>query len=297
VKISILSAVRNEALYIEEMINSVKAQDHAEWELLFVDDGSDDSTVERILAHADQDPRIRLVSAEGSVGKVAAFNLAFRAARGDLIVLAAGDDRLADGSLTARRQAMEDCRRTDRAVGFFKIRTFSKDRRFDGALLPKGSGGSRSGGSLTMTHCLADEVFPIDSSLVAEDIWLGFLAERLASKVIDRNDVVLEYRIHPGNSNPRHQPFAEMSRAMHARHRAWDAMASTNRFNLPDHVRAELVALWNAEMLRYNGKTIRILLAPGLSLPRRLSLASMSHPSIFSLRAQFFRILSGRMRQ
>jgi len=101
-RISILSAVYNEAQHIAEMIKTVQAQDLLDWEILFVDDGSTDDTVKLIKKHAAQDPRVRLISHGSKLGKVKAFNTALEASLGDVIVLLAGDDRLPQGSLVSR---------------------------------------------------------------------------------------------------------------------------------------------------------------------------------------------------
>src|SRR6187200_2452417 len=98
-KVSILSPVFNESLYIDEMIRTVVAQSHSDWELLFVDDGSTDETADLIHTWTLTDPRIKLVSRDQKLGKVAAFNRAFDESSGSLLVLLAGDDRLPPDSL------------------------------------------------------------------------------------------------------------------------------------------------------------------------------------------------------
>ena len=84
-KISILSPVFNEELHIEEMIESVQAQDHQDWEICFVDDGSTDATVAKIQAAAARDPRLRLIAHGSKLGKAAAFNRAYAAATGEVV--------------------------------------------------------------------------------------------------------------------------------------------------------------------------------------------------------------------
>jgi glycosyltransferase involved in cell wall biosynthesis len=214
VKISILSAVYNEAAHIGEMVQSVLSQSEIGWELLFVDDGSTDNSVDVIRRFAGEDCRIRLVSHGVKLGKVSAFNKAFAESKGDVIVLLAGDDRLPPDSLSIRYRAMAAVGHDSPAAAFFKIRTFSKFRKFDGMVLPRGKSSSRSGGSIAMNRTLAEILFPIEESLVSEDIWLGAASVDLASSIIQKSDVVLEYRIHDGNSNPRNRPFDEMTESI-----------------------------------------------------------------------------------
>jgi len=293
-KISILSAVWNEAAYVAEMITSVQSQDLGEWELLFVDDGSTDNTVAIIGEYAARDPRIRLVSHGAKIGKVKAFNVAFSAGKGDVIVLLAGDDRIPPESLRARYQAMASLPRHVPAVAYFKIRTFSEENKFHDMVLPRGSAGSRSGGSLTMNRVLAESLFPIEETLVSEDIWLGYGSEFLASSVIDRSEVVLEYRIHAGNSNPRNRAFDDMTESIHQRHRAWQRLAETEQLPLAPEARQRLADMWAAEQLRHDGRVVALATFRALPSIERIALLSMAHPALFALRTLFYKFFSGR---
>jgi len=216
--ISILSPVFNEAAHIREMISSVQRQGDQSWELIFVDDASTDDTVGIVRALMSADSRIRLVSWGLKLGKVKAFNVAFVHSRGDVVVLLAGDDRLPAHSLAVRGAAVRSVPPDSPAAAFFKIRTFSDTRRFDGITLPKGNRSSRSGGSIAMNRALAEVLFPIDERLVSEDVWLAHAAPDLAKVVIEAPDIVLHYRIHDDNSNPRNRSFADMTKSMHLRH-------------------------------------------------------------------------------
>ena len=58
-KISIIVPVYNAGKYLDECIESVRKQSYKDWELLLVDDGSDDGSREKCIAYADKDSRIR----------------------------------------------------------------------------------------------------------------------------------------------------------------------------------------------------------------------------------------------
>ncbi|MGO4276532.1 glycosyltransferase family 2 protein, partial [Paenibacillus sp. TAF58] len=60
-KVSILSPVHNEEMHLAEMIESVLAQSHADFELLIVDDGSVDRTVEVARSFEGRDSRVRVL--------------------------------------------------------------------------------------------------------------------------------------------------------------------------------------------------------------------------------------------
>ncbi len=293
-KISILSAVFNEHEHLGEMLDSLRAQTHTDWEVCFVDDASTDDTVEQLRAAAAADPRVRLVSHGEKVGKSEAFNRAFAASTGDVIVLLAGDDRLPPDSLAVRAADMATCAPGQRGLSAYKLRSFSDDPDFDGMELPRGDATSASGGVLTFTRELADMVFPIPPQLPSEDIWLGFAGPALTGRYVKNPVVVLEYRIHPGNSNPRTRDFAAMTASIAPRHEAWRLLLEQDRFELPPAHRAHLRALYAAERHRREGRPLPILRQRGLSLAERGSLAAMSQPRLWALRQRFYKLLSGR---
>lgn len=88
-EISVLMPVRNGARFLQQAVESVLLQTHADFELLAVDDGSTDNSVD-ILASID-DPRILLHSNPGS-GIADALNFALAQARGPLVARMDADD-------------------------------------------------------------------------------------------------------------------------------------------------------------------------------------------------------------
>jgi glycosyltransferase involved in cell wall biosynthesis len=292
-KISLLSPVHNEAAHLGQMLESVQAQSHQDWEMLLVDDRSADSTYSLMMEAARHDSRIVIVSRGSACGKVAAFNRAYMASHGDVIALLAGDDILPPDSLARRAAAFDGIDITDRVVAFFKLRTFSDDFRYDGMVLPRGNASSRSGGSITMSRSLADIVFPIDEALRSEDIWLGHAAADLASTVIERPDVVLLYRIHPGNSHVRGQSFQAMNEFINTRHQSYRALLDHERLGMSQSTRTRLERLWRAEQSRYAGRTFDILFRSQLPTIDRLAIAAQSKRSIYLARSRFYRVFSG----
>ena len=59
--LSLILPARNEASVIAGAVASVRALNRLDWELLVVDDGSDDGTGDRAMAAAGDDPRVRVV--------------------------------------------------------------------------------------------------------------------------------------------------------------------------------------------------------------------------------------------
>lgn len=289
--ISILSAVHNEEQYIVEMIESVQAQSDSNWELIFVPDGCSDNTTTLIEEQARKDSRIKLDSNRHKIGKVAAFNKAFEQSAGNIIILLAGDDTLPANSLAVRRSSID--KTSGDAVCYFKLRTQSESSKHDGKVLPKGDASSHSGGTITLSRSLAQKIFPIDPSLVSEDLWLTRSAEAIAHTVSESTDVVLNYRIHPGNSNPRNQNFKTMSEKMALRHQAWTRLLETQQFSIPNDTRRELTHLAVMERLRHQGKVFALLKYCEAPFLDRAAYISMCNPIAFAIRKQFFAALSG----
>jgi glycosyltransferase involved in cell wall biosynthesis len=89
VSISVLLPVRNGARYLREAVDSVLAQTVAKLEVVVVDDGSTDDTLEILRSYRDE--RLRVVQQEPA-GLVAALNRAVAEARGDLVARMDADD-------------------------------------------------------------------------------------------------------------------------------------------------------------------------------------------------------------
>jgi glycosyltransferase involved in cell wall biosynthesis len=98
--VSIVMTVRNVEEYISETIASVLQERDVPLEVVLVDNGCTDSTVEKVLAFNDQ--RVRII--EGPRKGIAhALNVAYAEVRGEIIMRCDGDDLFPPGRI--RRQA------------------------------------------------------------------------------------------------------------------------------------------------------------------------------------------------
>lgn len=87
--ISVLINNYNYASYIEECVNSVLSQTYQNFEIIFVDDGSQDNSYDVISSF--QDSRITKIFKENG-GQGSAFNAGFEASKGELIAFLDSDD-------------------------------------------------------------------------------------------------------------------------------------------------------------------------------------------------------------
>lgn len=280
--ISILSPVRNESRHLPAMVASLQAQTYGDWEVIFVDDGSTDETPDLLRSMVREDKRIIVLPSNGALGKVAAFNACFAAATGDAICHVGGDDTLPPNSIADRYGPLLNVEGT--AVTFCKFQTMNEEGRQFSAPLPRGSFGSTSSAGTTMNRALAETLFPIPEELPAEDIWLGRGAEYVAETVIHSEAVVLNYRQHAGNSNPRGRRFSEMTEKIHTRQRAKQLLSLADDLPISDEDRRRLETEWRSEVLRYSRNYLGLLLQDGVTIPDRLAMLSMSMPIAWKFR-------------
>ncbi len=91
--VSIITPAYNAAALIGETIESVRNQTYERWEMLVVDDGSTDSTVEIVKKYAEEDSRIRIVALAYNSGRPAIpRNYGVKQARGEFIAFLDSDD-------------------------------------------------------------------------------------------------------------------------------------------------------------------------------------------------------------
>lgn len=89
--ISVIVPVFNVAPWISECVTSILAQNIESMEILIIDDGSTDGTLDLLAKYADADHRIQVIAGAGR-GSAASRNLGVRLGRGEYLVFADGDD-------------------------------------------------------------------------------------------------------------------------------------------------------------------------------------------------------------
>jgi hypothetical protein len=98
IRVSILIPARNEEKHIDAALRAARASRGVPVEILVMDDGSSDRTAAIVRSHADQDGRVRLLTApslqEGWTGKVHACHHLSRAAGGTHLLFVDADVRL-----------------------------------------------------------------------------------------------------------------------------------------------------------------------------------------------------------
>ena len=111
--VSIIMPCYNMATYIAESIKSVIAQTYTNWEMLIIDNVSNDNTVEIVKQFCAIDERIRLIQNEQQIGIGPSRNKAIRVAKGRFLAFLDADDIWSPEKLSTQVAFM-----TEKNVGF-----------------------------------------------------------------------------------------------------------------------------------------------------------------------------------
>lgn len=90
--VTVIMPVYNAERYMEQSIESIIAQTYQKWELLIVDDGSTDSSVQIMQEYCSKDRRIQMILSTGNEGVASARNKGIQAAKGEYIAFLDSDD-------------------------------------------------------------------------------------------------------------------------------------------------------------------------------------------------------------
>jgi|PlaIllAssembly_1097288.scaffolds.fasta_scaffold02037_1 glycosyltransferase involved in cell wall biosynthesis len=94
VDLTIIIPIHNEEDNINLLYQKLKSTLSAlklNYEIIIVDDGSTDSSYEKIFRLHDQDPAVRIIKFRKNFGKSTALNAAFRHAKGEIVITMDGD--------------------------------------------------------------------------------------------------------------------------------------------------------------------------------------------------------------
>ena len=106
-KVSILTTIYNREAFLEDCIRSVQRSHFQDYELILVDDGSTDASIEIAHRLAEQDERIQLHLNESNLGDYPNRNKAASLARGQYIKYLDADDMLGRWTLDMMVDAMD----------------------------------------------------------------------------------------------------------------------------------------------------------------------------------------------
>lgn len=126
--ISIIMPLYNADRFLDETLFSVSRQTFQEYELICINDGSDDNTVNIVKKYQKRDSRIKLLSNEKRSGAAAARNKGIREARGKYLIFLDGDDIFDEELLLLTYRKAED---TKAEIVMFEAKHVSTDCIYD----------------------------------------------------------------------------------------------------------------------------------------------------------------------
>lgn len=104
--VSIIMPAYNNEQYINESISSVIVQTYTNWELIVIDDASDDNTLTLVKRFTDK--RIKIISNPINKGVAATRNIGIKAARGQYIAFLDSDDLWFSNKLSLQITALKE---------------------------------------------------------------------------------------------------------------------------------------------------------------------------------------------
>jgi len=117
--VSIVIPAYNAENFIEETIQSIYRQTYPDWEMIIVNDGSKDNTLDIINSILDE--RIKIINQQNA-GVAVARNRGLSEAKGEYVVFFDADDVMSDDFLTARVNALKNDATVDYVGGL--VQTF-----------------------------------------------------------------------------------------------------------------------------------------------------------------------------
>ncbi len=108
-KFSIITPVYNGERFISEAIESAINQNHIDWEMLIINNGSTDNTVKAISKYVEKDSRMKLINCNYNSGSPARpRNLGLKEVKGEFVAFLDADDVFLPGKLAAVEQYFTD---------------------------------------------------------------------------------------------------------------------------------------------------------------------------------------------
>ncbi|MEO0901954.1 MAG: glycosyltransferase family 2 protein [Bacteroidota bacterium] len=127
--ISILIPFKNTENYLPECLDSILAQTYSNWELVAVDDSSQDSSFNILTQYAKQDSRIQVLKNKGA-GIIPALQTAYSKSKGEFITRMDSDDIMLPKRLKVMVESLQKNGEGHLAVG--QVEYFSEHGVGDG---------------------------------------------------------------------------------------------------------------------------------------------------------------------
>ncbi len=113
--VSILIPMKNTAVFLPECLDSILAQTYTNWELLIVDDHSDDASYDIVNTYTQQDSRMTLLTNKGN-GIISALQTAYAASTGEYLTRMDSDDVMLNNKIESLTHTLQN-----KGLGFLSV--------------------------------------------------------------------------------------------------------------------------------------------------------------------------------
>lgn len=122
-KLSVIVPVYNTGRYVRDCIDSILGQSYRNFELIIVDDGSTDSSLQICREYESSDGRVKVIHKENG-GVASARNAGIEAASGDFVTFVDSDDWLREGAFGYAAGKLAETGSDMLAFGIIKITAY-----------------------------------------------------------------------------------------------------------------------------------------------------------------------------
>jgi len=290
--VSVVVAVKNEEIYVESAVTSILEQQGLDFEVVVVDDGSNDNTWAILTGLQPLFPNLRLLK-NPKAGKCSAFNYGVANATGRFVCVYAGDDLMPAGSLAARFEKVKEYDINEAVVGLCKLITMSENKKFDGHLVPKRAGkGGLTGVSYMMSRSVVSEIFPVPESLPNEDTWMELAVTYFDWTIVHSDIVGCQWRVHSGNSINMLGDYESYNKKLTPRMSAIRMFYDMHGSKLSARAKEKLYQNVLCEECRVKGDVVGIMTTK-TDFVNRLRALSTANGFFYGLRKRLYGLLSG----
>lgn len=197
-KISIVLPVYNGERYIKQSIDSVLRQSFRNWELIIVDDCSDDMTPEIIKEYSDKDKRIKIYRNNVNSKLPTSLNNGFNVARGEYLTWTSDDNILKENCLYVFNDYLDKHEDVMLVYSDYDLidensevigKVFNKDKKWIPVCNPIGA-------SFMYRKAAIKKIGEYNSSLFLVEDYEYWIRVYLDSKIVHLNLNLYQYREH-----------------------------------------------------------------------------------------------------
>lgn len=203
-RIAVIMPACNAQAYIETAIRSVQAQTLTDWELLVIDDCSQDQTARLVQRMALQDHRIRLAANEKNMGTACSRNRGLELAQGCYVAFLDSDDRWHPTKLE-KQLALAEEKNADIVYTSYAIVDGDGKKRCPDFIVRQTTGlkamlcRNEIGCSTVLLSPSMASRYRFSEQYYHEDyaLWLNMMQEGAVAAGV--SDVLVDYRYHPNS--------------------------------------------------------------------------------------------------